>query len=76
MKLKYNDKVLVIKDEENDGFYVGTEGIIKSYRTKGINEGSVQEILNRVTGKIGEVYYEVWLGDRSIWGTEDCLRKI
>ena len=28
MRLKYNDKVIVIKDEENDGFYVGLEGKI------------------------------------------------
>ena len=32
MKYKYNDRVLVTKDEENDGFYVGLEGRLCDYR--------------------------------------------
>lgn len=28
MKFRYNDKVIVVKDEENDGFYVGLTGLV------------------------------------------------
>ena len=27
--IKYNDKVRIIKDVENDGFYIGLEGVVK-----------------------------------------------
>lgn len=76
MKLKYNDKVLVIKDEENDGFYEGAEGYIKSYSVQSANSNFAKLVDKVIDKKEPVKLYEVWVGDRSIWGTEDQLQKI
>ena len=53
---KYNDKVIVIKDEENDGFYIGMEGIVKG-RTKLELENGYEYILS-VSGEPNYFYWK------------------
>jgi hypothetical protein len=74
--LKYNDRVLVISDPENDGFYEGVEGLIKSFTYESAG-GNVAKLVDKVINKKEPTkLYEVWLGDRSIWVAEDQLQKI
>lgn len=60
MKYKYNDLVKVIIDTENDGFFVGTEGIIKEY-TLGVDTKAVRYAL------------EIGNGSRYLWCKEEEL---
>ena len=68
MKLKYGDKIIVIKDEENDGFYVGVEGIVKNY--------SVIKNYSKEPNETTTYQVEIARDERPLFFKEDQLQKI
>ena len=71
--LKYNDKVIVVKDEENRGFYEGFEGRIMSF----VTEKSLPTILRQyITNKDDkQIYFGVYGNGETIHFREDQLQK-
>ena len=71
--LKYNDKVIVINDEDNDGFYVGFEGVVKHYTA----DKSLGTIMADMVGqKPRQMYYGVYGEGETLFFKEDQLQKI
>ena len=59
--MKYNDKVRVIADKENNGFFVGVEGILKR-REVGLN------LKDKVLGNnLGAIRYAIEIEREMNW---------
>ena len=70
---RYNDKVIVVKDEENDGFYVGFEGLIKHYTGDKTLPGAIKQFM---VNKHAQMYYGVCGYGETLYFKEDQLQKI
>ncbi len=56
VKFKYNQQIRIIKDEENEGFYLGVKGIIKGFAREGI---MFDKLTKNISNKDGLTCYEI-----------------
>ena len=76
MEFKYNDKVVIVDDPENDGFYLGLDGVVINYACpqKKHPTSSKNDIVESYEKSLfdknnqGELVYEIYIRKVQGWG--------